>query len=138
MIRAFLRLTRHDQALVFRATFLVSLVRISLCLLPYRRVRRTLANPSVASGARVHYSRIAWGVSAVSRYIPGASCLTQALAAEYLLRSYGYDPELHIGVAKNESRHLEAHAWIDVEGRTILGSAGADRYTPLRARGGSS
>jgi Transglutaminase-like superfamily len=138
VIGRYLSLMPEDRALVLRAAFLVSFVRACLWVLPYRTVRRLLAQPVEARQSDYPSSRIAWAISSVSRYVPGATCLTQALAAESLLRFYGYEPSLHIGVAKNSSRALEAHAWIDVQGTTIVGNVGVERFTPLKPRRGLS
>lgn len=137
MISRFRRLPAHDRALLLSAGGLVFLIRVALWVLPYRVVRQWLIRHRETKRPTYDCSRIAWAVSAVSRYVPRATCLTQALAAEDLLHTYGYEPSLNIGVAKNHSRGLEAHAWVEVQGRIILGDAGSERFTPLeRTRGG--
>ena len=137
MIGRFLKLPARDRALLISAALLVSSIRAALWVFPYRMVRRRLARRQGVSGNACDCSRIAWAISAVSRYMPGGTCLTQALAGEAMLRSYGYEPSLHIGVARSNSRALEAHAWIEVQGKIILGDAGTERFTPLRAPGGA-
>jgi hypothetical protein len=137
MIGRFLKLPAQDRALLISAGLLVSSIRAALWVLPYRIVRQRLNRRRGISVNACTCSRIAWAISTVSRYIPGATCLTQALAGEVLLRTYGHEPSLHIGVAKINSRALEAHAWIEVQGKIILGDAGTERFTPLRAPGGA-
>jgi hypothetical protein len=136
MIGRFLRLPGRDKTLLLTAALLVFSTRVALWLFPYRTVRERLAQRKVFDGEPYASLRIAWAVSLVSRYIPGATCLTQALAADALLRSHGYTPRLHIGVTKSKSKALEAHAWIELYGDVILGDTGMDRFTPLRAPGG--
>jgi hypothetical protein len=64
--------------------------------------------------------------------VPGATCLSQALAAQTLFLRQGYPAELHIGVAKNETGQLEAHAWVESEGQVVIGDLqNLSRYTPL-------
>ncbi len=136
MTGRFLRLPAPDKALLMTAAVLVISSRVALWLFPYRVVRERLNRRKTISKKTLSCSRIAWAISAVSRFVPGATCLTQAVAAEALLRSHGYAPNLHIGVTKNKSQALEAHAWIEVHGDIILGNAGVERFTPLRAPGG--
>ena len=75
------------------------------------------------------------GIDAASRYVPGATCLVRALAAETLLRKYGHDACLRIGVSKNSSQVLLAHAWVESEGQVVIGGEEAGGLTPLRAGG---
>jgi hypothetical protein len=75
--------------------------------------------------------RIAWAVVVVSSYVPAASCLTQALAAQALLARRGCPAQLQIGVARGAHGQLEAHAWVEVAGQAILGGSIRDRYIPL-------
>jgi len=76
--------------------------------------------------------QIAWAVGVASRYVPAANCLTQALAATRMLERAGYDASLQIGVSRSESGPLDAHAWVDCEGRTVIGmSDELERFVPL-------
>jgi hypothetical protein len=77
--------------------------------------------------------RIAWAVDAVSRHMPvDVTCLTQALATEFLLGRLGQPSNLRIGVAKDEQNELQAHAWIEIEGRVLIGGkVDLSRYVVL-------
>jgi len=70
-------------------------------------------------------------VMTASRYIPHATCLVQAIAMQALLAHNGYSSQLHIGVAKANRGQLQAHAWVEYDGRVVLGATSAQRYTPL-------
>jgi hypothetical protein len=54
-----------------------------------------------------------------SRYVPKATCLTRAIAAQILLNRAGLPNELHIGVARGAA--FDAHAWIECEGQVLVG-----------------
>jgi hypothetical protein len=78
--------------------------------------------------------RLAWAVQAAARRIPGASCLTQALALQYVLGRAGETTKLHIGVAKDSARGFEAHAWLEHRGAILVGDNGElERYAPIPA-----
>jgi Transglutaminase-like superfamily len=71
-------------------------------------------------------------VALASRYVPTATCLAQALAGQTLLAQQGEPAVLRIGVAKNEAGKLEAHAWVESQGRIVIGaSLDLCRYTQL-------
>ena len=74
--------------------------------------------------------RIAWAVTVATRYIPGSKCLVQALAGRKLLATYGILSAIHIGVAKDSKNWLNAHAWVEAEGKTAIGGDTA-AYAPL-------
>ena len=54
-----------------------------------------------AAGASGSLEQMVWAVTVVSRYLPGATCLTQALAAQALLTQSGFPSQVEIGVAKD-------------------------------------
>ena len=76
--------------------------------------------------------KIVWGIKLMSPYIPAASCLTQALTAQMLMRRLGHPACLRIGVVKQGERDLKAHAWVESQGRIVIGKlADLSRYTVL-------
>ena len=77
--------------------------------------------------------RVAWGVRAASRLIPGATCLTQALAGQYLLGRAGIEFTVRIGVNANGEKGFAAHAWLVSGGTILLGATTKDpaAFTPL-------
>ena len=68
-------------------------------------------------------------VRRVSRLLPlRRSCLREALASVGLLRSLGHAARLAIGV-KMPGESLDAHAWVEVDGKAVGDGAGS--YRPL-------
>lgn len=77
---------------------------------------------------------IVWAVVVASRYVPRSTCLTQALTAQVLLARRGVPASLHIGVAKEGAEaRFGAHAWVESEGKVLIGGSEPGRYTPLLA-----
>lgn len=64
---------------------------------------------------------VAWAVGVARRVVPAATCLVQALAADRMLRARGVVAELKIGVPPHASGEFEAHAWLEWEGRVVVG-----------------
>jgi hypothetical protein len=92
-----------------------------------RRYRRLDDKPS-----RPALERVTWAIEAASHYVPGGSnCLVRALASEYVLGRFGYRSELKIGVAKSAAGEFAAHAWLESEGRVVIGEFELDRYAAL-------
>jgi hypothetical protein len=101
---------------------------LGLWLLPFQVVLRILEIPkrktaelSKANPA-VPLDRYIWAVKAASQYVPAATCLAQALATQTLLTKNGYRADLRIGVLKTKEGQLEAHAWVESDGKIVIGN----------------
>ena len=131
-----LSLPPAERRLLARAFFWTACMRVGLWTLPLRLLLRWGAShpPSAILHPQSFPSseRIAWAVQAAARLIPGASCLTQALAARRLMASAGYPCRLRIGVGLGPEGCFRAHAWLEGEGRVLLGGRNLQSYTPLR------
>ena len=63
-------------------------------------------------------------------------CLVKALTTQLLLNRFGYPHQLRIGVAKGATSGIEAHAWIECEGKVLMGAAyDLNRFKPLSVAG---
>jgi hypothetical protein len=134
----FLRLTPFGRRLFIKAWFLLSTIRLMLWLLPFQSTMRFLTRFSQKTPApRLPdcnaASQVGLAVARASRFVPQATCLPQALAAQVLLKRLGFPAELRIGVAKNGARELQGHAWVENQGRIMVGEEGAEIYFPLPA-----
>ena len=134
--RKFWSLSQRDRALLIQAVVWLGATRIALWLLPFRVIRRLLvraARPAPPRGGpATARRRLVWAVSAARRVVPYSTCLVQALAAEALFILHGHPAGLRIGVVKNEAGGLVAHAWVEIQGRVVLGdSSDFSRYAPL-------
>jgi len=132
-LRKYRAMPDPDRRLLRLAAGLVVASRVALWLLPYRLICRAFCITPMRLGLRrgVQPARIAWAVDAAARYVPGASCLTRALAGLILARSAGHPADLRIGVRKSSHKPFEAHAWLEVGGVPILGDGELSTFTPL-------
>ncbi|HWP41853.1 MAG TPA: lasso peptide biosynthesis B2 protein [Blastocatellia bacterium] len=136
LVRRFLRLSRTERRLLIESVFLIGTIRVGLWVLPFKTLHRLVARRGVVA-ARPQASlsaakRVAWAVEVASRYVPFSTCLTRAMATMILLGRNGQPGRLRIGVAKNREGRLEAHAWVESQGRIIIGSlSDLSRYSVL-------
>ena len=84
-----------------------------------------------ARGGPASRDRLLRAVRRASRLVPDATCLTQALAARWLLARAGIGTRLRIGVAKNPDGTLRAHAWLEDDQYILIGGDGVEEFTPL-------
>jgi Transglutaminase-like superfamily len=133
----FLRLRPTDLELLPTAVVLVLFVRLSLSILSFKLVRRMLDDVKrlrwrwLAGSSPEH---AVWIVKTVARFVPGATCLTQALVTEILYAFRGDAAQTCFGISRHE-RRLQAHAWVESGGKVILGAAEDGKFTPLVGRG---
>ena len=133
--RAFQTLWKHswqNWGLLLYAGTLTVCVRAGLLTQSLSRVTRGLRRiatslPQWRSSSRRYRMRAAWAAHAVGRRLfPERPCLTQALVLQYLLLRRRDDAaELHIGVTKGEDGTLQAHAWVERNGRVLIGGTNA-------------
>jgi len=110
--------------IVVRFLLIFTSHRVVSRMMPKRRSR--IAHPAMAL-------RVAEAVRAVARLVPGATCLTQAFAVQFLLAVRGYASDVQIGVKRAASGEIEAHAWL-MSGHCIAtGGSPAEiaEYVPL-------
>jgi Transglutaminase-like superfamily len=132
-VKRFVALSSAERRLLLRAFFLVAAIRAGLCLLPFRTVQRLTAGAPRGVAGLHAAARCVWAVRATSRFVPGATCLTQALAAQALLAESGHESRIEIGVGKDSQSRFRAHAWVVHGEEIVIGRAGADEYVPLVA-----
>ncbi len=116
---------RRDIALAGEALALLVAARLALWLLPFSTTRRLLLagfRPGRAGGETAE--RLAWAAGAAARRLPSPfhACLSQALAAEALLRRHGAPAQLVIGVRRpGAGGPVRAHAWVLSGERVVVG-----------------
>ena len=136
-VRVFMHLEWRERLLLVEALAVVVAIRLGLWVFSFKKLRSWVARVGQRSmGSRntgmLSVDRVAWTVRAVSEYVPGATCLTQALVGQLLLARRGYPARLHIGVSKKLRGELEAHAWLECDGQIVLGDHGyLALYTPF-------
>ncbi|MEO8053483.1 MAG: lasso peptide biosynthesis B2 protein, partial [Acidobacteriota bacterium] len=103
-LKQFTGLPQADRRLLLRGFRVVVGVRLALWLVPFRVVRRWAAGRQVSKRPeKARVRSLSWAVQAAARRIPGASCLTQALALQYLLARAGENARVRIGVSIGEA-----------------------------------
>jgi transglutaminase superfamily protein len=129
----FVALPPAERRLILAAAGILAAIRIGLWALPFRWVQGAIRAPGNRrprdGGPPVE--RIVWAVGAADRLVPRTTCLVRALAAQALLARRGHASQLRLGVAGGSGRAFEAHAWLERDGRVLIGGPVEARYVPL-------
>ena len=140
----FLRLPSVDKMRTLEASGFVLVARFLLVAVPFRRTV-ALATflgerlPARGSGNLQQMLRLSYLVQRVSRHVPGATCLTQAVALKLMLIRRRIACNLRIGVQK-EDGVFKAHAWLENSAQQVIigGSRSPQQYKPLKLDLGKS
>jgi hypothetical protein len=135
-VRKFLSLSSREKFLLVKAAMLVIAIRIGLTFLPFATLHNLVAKCPREKGIpnkkeRPSIEQIAWSVRAAGYFVPKATCLVQALAIQAFLQREGFPAILQIGVTKGDKGELQAHAWVESQGKVLNGGLKVEQYKPL-------
>jgi hypothetical protein len=131
----FLRLPFIEKQLLLKSAFLLIAFKVGLSLFSFKSLLSYLdgikqQKKELKDAYNPSEEKIVWVINVVSRYVPYTTSLSKALTAQVLLKRHGYLSNLRIGVVKNEKGKLNAHAWVESQGRIIIGDLkDLSRYT---------
>lgn len=131
VLKRFLRLSKQERLLALQAGLAIFLIRWGLALLPLPAVHRLALKITWIRDNSPSPARIVRAVRSVARFVPGSTCLVQAIAVQALLFRHGYRPILTIGVTKSACDQFTAHAWVACEREVLIGGREAANYTAL-------
>ncbi len=126
-IAKFFALNRRESNLLISTFILLTLVRLGLWLISFKTLQQLLSPISKTKFPsqekhQTSLEKIIWAVEVSSRYMPGGvKCLARALTCQVFMSRYGYGSQLCLGVTKGEAGELKAHAWVESEGKIIIG-----------------
>jgi len=134
-LRRFLELDRADQWLLLRAVGWLAVARVRLATTPFARLAGALGSDCGVDGGHsdsVLPERIGFAVRAAANNVPWRSdCFPQAIAAREMLRRYGYESIIHLGVDKIDEANIAGHAWLTCGDTVVTGGETMDRYSEV-------
>jgi hypothetical protein len=126
------RFTVKEFSIIPEALIWLMISRIRVSLLHSGRYLSTSvrAHPVRFSQVTEHdYLVVAKVINGLASRTPWSStCLVKALAAHRMLAMRGIKSKIHLGVKKSDSKELEAHAWLSVDGTVIIGGENMHEY----------
>ena len=132
-----------DLLLSAEALALLTAFRVSLLLVPFRRILRAITrlqpelelHPETEAPSALAIDtaiRVRWAVEAVSRNAPARFvCFPQSLAAFVMLRRRGVPTTIVYGVGHSHTGQLIAHTWLALGDRIVVGGEGSDAFQPI-------
>lgn len=127
-----------DLQLAAEAMVLLVFFRVCLAVMPVRKIIGAITHRRVASETRITESgmdfarRVRWAVSAIARHSAVEFvCFPQALAGYTMLRWRKVPSTVVYGVARSAAGELQAHTWLTVGDKIVLGGEVAGDFTAV-------
>jgi hypothetical protein len=123
------------------ARFLVGYVPMRFWRTSLRQTPSLGANPVEVEWPTVR--AVGRAVNRAAAHLPIAMvCLPRAIAAQWMLLRRGLSPRLVVGIAPPQAlEHRQSqrllHAWVEVEGRIVVGDSAQHSFYPAFAFGGN-
>lgn len=127
-VRRLIGRSGRDNLLLIEAVLQLLRAWAAIRFLPFRRAVTSGSAPLAGmSGATV--DQVAWAVTAASAHVPWRTvCFQQGLALQRMLRRRGFDARLHYGIGHTDAGDLQAHVWVSVDDRFVIGGEQAPGF----------
>lgn len=137
-LKAFLSFTMEMRIILIEAYFYLAWGRI-LKWIPFSKVAPSLGYPMAETSYNIDslklqtLKQISEAIYLMSKYTFWESeCLVKAYAAMKMLEKRHVDCTLYLGIAKDETGKLIAHAWLRTGSYYITGKEGMKRFTVVQ------
>lgn len=127
----FMALSLADQWLVLETGGALLVMKMGLKLLSFQQFKRVysalVSSKKNKSCSAYYINRRVWAITKASSLL-SVSCLPQALALTYFMRN---DNEIDLMVGVRKSPTFEAHAWVEKNGKILIGELPDATFQPL-------
>jgi hypothetical protein len=131
LIKSYFKLSSERKSLLIKSVVLTILIRIFLDILPFSRINpisKKIVKIRIHQKNPKQINDIIWSIMVGAAHVPRSTCLVQAITAQTLMRYYGYDSIVRIGVINSDK--FEAHAWLEMDNKIILGES-CKHFVPI-------
>lgn len=131
----FFKLNWKLKLMVIVSYLLLGIVRLGILVIPFKYIAPLLGKKNISTTLEVEHAvlrkakKIGFMVELVSQYTPWESkCLARAITAQLLLRVLKIPSTLYLGMSKDESHKLVAHAWLRCGNLIITGASESENF----------
>lgn len=135
-IKKFVTLSHLEKRLFIQAFFVCGFVRIMIFVAPMRWYAKSLGEKEKESSylpdsdKQNEIQQVLKALRRAIRYQPGKTkCLARAISAKKLLLKKGIPSTLYLGVAKESTNRMIAHAWLKCGSDIITGKEEMSKFT---------
>ena len=137
-LRKFKKISWKMKLLVLGSFCLLGIIRLAILILPFRYLTLFMGEKMATSPNQINPKllakaiKVGWSVNKISNFTPWESkCLVRALTVQIILRVLKIPSTLYLGLAKDDSKQLLAHAWLRCGSVTITGARERESFTSV-------
>lgn len=119
ILKKFIRLSYKMKLVIVFSFFLSGIIRFLILIIPFRRLSGIMGKEMIESPktldpiSQARAFKVGWAINTVCNHTPWESkCLVRALTALIILKALHIPSTLYLGVSRNNSSQLAAHAWL--------------------------
>ncbi len=134
-INKYMKLSWKIKIVLVIVFFLMGIIRLAILIVPFKYLASMIGekmSETSYEASRKELSRaykVGWCVNKMSDFTPWESkCLVQALTAQLILKVLGISSTLYLGIAREESNKLVAHAWLRCGELIVTGADVKERF----------
>jgi hypothetical protein len=134
-LKNFLKLSFKLKLLVIGSFILLYFFRLLIKLIPSKRLTILMGTEMQESPAlldKITQNKalwVGWAINRVSNHIRWDNkCLTRAITGQYILKLLHIPSTIYLGVAKEDSNKMIAHAWLRSGDQFIIGAEEKDKF----------
>lgn len=122
----------RQSLLVLGAAGLLAGLTLALKIMPYNQVARWLPRSGPVPVPPWRKRQISHAVGRAAKWVPGATCLPQAMAGYIMLSRRGFESRIRVGVLQEDGVPFRAHAVLVSGSDVVIGGGGdADKFVLL-------
>jgi hypothetical protein len=133
-------LSGSDKLMLLHATVWLAFARLMLLVLPFRQLAERLSSHNDSTNCNPEpeiLERIGYAVQVAANKVPWRSdCFPQSIAGWMLLKHYGYNSTIHLGVTRSGADELLGHAWVTCGDIVVTGGEDPGRFAEIHRLGG--
>ena len=119
----------RDNAVLAEAVFALMAGWAAVRFLPFRTAVRIASVGLRRQAQAPNVERLSRAIEVAAKRVPWrAVCFQQGLALQWMLRRRGIDARLHYGVGYAPSNDLQAHVWVSVGDKIVMGREEAPAF----------
>lgn len=107
------------KILLFMSFICLGIMRLLILIIPFKHLVTHMGKEMqestniLSEKSQIKAVWVSWAVNVMSKYTPWESkCYVRALTAMFILKILRIPSTLYLGVSKNQSNSLIAHAWL--------------------------
>ena len=137
-IKKFTKLSNRNKLIALEVFILSAIIRFAILFISFSKVAKLIGEVKKETSEEITDTEklVAWNISrivyGVCNNTPWESkCLVKALAAQIVLKQYKISSTLYLGVAKDETGKLIAHAWLRCGSEVVTGYNEKHKFTQV-------